>query len=111
MATAMSTPCMLFYPNTVFNNRSYAHRSSGLNIHLDGVIIDSYFLSGYNAGNDSWTMTISAIDFGHILGLPGFYDTNGGSSGIGKWGLMAYQYDNNQWRPARARGARSSLAG
>ncbi|UCH85679.1 MAG: M6 family metalloprotease domain-containing protein, partial [Candidatus Latescibacterota bacterium] len=27
-------------------------------------------------------------EFGHAFGLPDFYDTNGGSEGIGEWGLM-----------------------
>lgn len=91
---------ILFYPNTVFNNGLHPHRSSGMNISVDGVIIDSYFLSGYNASNDSWTMTISTHEYGHILGLPDLYDTNGGSAGCGKWACMAYQYDNSHKVPS-----------
>jgi immune inhibitor A len=91
---------MLFYPNMVFEGGLWPHRSSGLDIHVDGVIVDSYFLTGYNPGNDSYTMTISSHEYGHILGLPDLYDVNGGSSGIGVWGLMSNQYDNDQKIPS-----------
>jgi M6 family metalloprotease-like protein len=91
---------MVFYPDQVFSGGLWPHRSSGLDIHVDGVIVDSYFLTGYNTGNDSFTMTISSHEYGHILGLPDLYDVDGGSSGIGGWGLMSYQYDNDQKVPS-----------
>jgi immune inhibitor A len=91
---------LLYYPNTVFSGGLWPHRSSGLNIHVDGVIVDSYFISGYNTGNDSHTMVIAAHEYGHILGLPDLYDVNGGSAGMGYWSLMAYNYDNGQKPPS-----------
>jgi M6 family metalloprotease-like protein len=98
---------MLFYPNAVFSGGLWPHRSSGLNIHVDGVIVDSYFISGYNTGADSWTMEISAHEYGHILGLPDLYDVGGATSpntgssnGMGRWSLMAYQYDGTHRPPS-----------
>ena len=91
---------MLFYPNQVFSGGLWPHRSSGLDIHVDGVIVDAYFITGYNTSNDSYTMVISVHEYGHILGLPDLYDVNGGSAGVGKWSLMAYNYDNNQKVPS-----------
>ncbi len=91
---------LLYYPNTTFSGGLWPHRSSGLNIHVDGVIVDSYFISGYNTGNDSHTMVIAAHEYGHILGMPDLYDVNGGSAGMGRWSLMAYNYDNGQKPPS-----------
>jgi immune inhibitor A len=91
---------LLYYPNMVFSGGLWPHRSSGLNIHVDGVIVDSYFLSGYDTANDSYTMVVSAHEYGHILGLPDLYDTDYSSNGCGKWSLMAYNYDNGQKPPS-----------
>ncbi|MCH7471559.1 M6 family metalloprotease domain-containing protein [bacterium] len=91
---------VLFYAGPVwFGGGLHPHRSSGLNISVDGVIVDSYFLTGYHT-NDSWAMTITVHEYGHILGLPDLYDVNGGSAGMGKWSLMAYSYDNGQKPPS-----------
>lgn len=54
----------------------------------DGVIINSYNICPETR---SWGMTgvgVFCHEFGHILGLPDLYDTDGGSEGIGRWGLM-----------------------
>ncbi|MCC7478586.1 M6 family metalloprotease domain-containing protein [bacterium] len=96
---------MCFYPNAVFQGGLWPHRGGGLNITVDGVKIDSYFITGYSGngsygGSDSWTMVISAHEYGHILGLPDLYDVNGGSAGMGYWSLMAYNYDNGQKPPS-----------
>jgi len=43
-------------------------------------------------------MGTAAHEFGHDLGLPDLYDTDGGSAGIGAWGIMAsgaWQSDGN----------------
>ena len=39
-------------------------------------------------------------EFGHAFGLPDLYDTNGGSAGIGHWGLMGSGSWNTVTRPA-----------
>ena len=92
--------CILFYPDQVFSGGLWPHRSSGLNISVDGVIVDSYFLTGYDTSNDSKTMTISVHEYGHILGLPDLYDIDYSSNGVGKWSLMSNNYDNQQRVPS-----------
>jgi len=92
--------CILFYPDQVFSGGLWPHRSSGLNISVDGVIVDSYFITGYDTNNDSKTMTISAHEYGHILGLPDLYDIDYSSNGVGKWSLMSNNYDNNHLVPS-----------
>jgi M6 family metalloprotease-like protein len=39
-------------------------------------------------------------EFGHAFGLPDLYDTNGGSAGIGHWGLMGSGSWNSVTQPA-----------
>ncbi|HES58357.1 MAG TPA: M6 family metalloprotease domain-containing protein, partial [Firmicutes bacterium] len=91
---------LLYYPDVVFSGGLWPHRSSGLNISVDGVIVDSYFISGYNTSNDSHTMVIAVHEYGHILGLPDLYDIDYSGHGCGKWSLMAYNYDNSQRPPS-----------
>ncbi|MBN2081440.1 M6 family metalloprotease domain-containing protein [bacterium] len=92
--------CICFYPNQVYSGGLWPHRSSGLNIHVDGVIVDSYFLTGYDTGDDSKTMVISVHEYGHILGLPDLYDIDYSSNGVGKWSLMSNNYDTSQLVPS-----------
>ncbi len=66
------------------------------------IRIDHYFMS---AGIDCTLPRQRGIgthchEFGHALGLPDLYDTDGGSEGIGDWGLMGNGNNNTQDRPA-----------
>lgn len=59
----------------------------------DGVIIDSYTIqpeirAGRNATKMS-TIGVMCHEFGHNLGAPDYYDTEGGNQGTGQWDLMA----------------------
>lgn len=49
----------------------------------DDVMIWSYSMEPENGG-----IGVFCHEFGHILGLPDLYDTDGSSEGIGEWGLM-----------------------
>lgn len=50
----------------------------------DGRVISVYCMQAENARLGAF-----AHEFGHILGLPDLYDTDGSSNGIGSWSLMA----------------------
>jgi immune inhibitor A len=49
----------------------------------DGVWISTYALQPQDG-----TIGVFSHEFGHILGLPDYYDTDRTSEGIGEWGLM-----------------------
>ncbi|MFQ5865251.1 MAG: M6 family metalloprotease domain-containing protein [bacterium] len=50
---------------------------------LDGVLVSDYTLEPENG-----TIGVFCHEFGHELGLPDLYDTDGSSEGLGEWGLM-----------------------
>jgi immune inhibitor A len=53
------------------------------------VKVDEYAIQPELLGTGLTTMGVFAHEFGHALGLPDLYDTDGSSQGIGKWSLMA----------------------
>jgi M6 family metalloprotease-like protein len=69
----------------------WGHASYGtLAPNLDGKTMVGYSMIGERHGGHQGTIGIICHEFGHhLLRLPDLYDTNGGSEGIGKWGLMA----------------------
>lgn len=54
----------------------------------DGVYVNSYTLQPETFRGDLTTVGIVTHETGHLLGVGDLYDTNGGSEGIGEWGLM-----------------------
>ncbi|MEC4684935.1 MAG: M6 family metalloprotease domain-containing protein [Nitrospirota bacterium] len=58
----------------------------------DGYIINNYIIMPelYQSTPSAAQSTIGVFthEYAHALGLPDLYDTDGSSSGIGKWGLM-----------------------
>jgi len=67
---------LLFYPYTEFSGGLWPHMSSGMNYYADGVIVDVHYVR---------------VDL---------YDTDGSSDGVGKWSMMAYNYDSTYRPPA-----------
>ena len=74
---------------------------------LDGVTIDRYAVFNELEGNNNYSTSIDGVgtfchEFGHCLGLPDFYPTNGASYyGMGNWDIMDNGcYLNNAHRPA-----------
>jgi|GEM_PF-1180236 len=72
----------------------WSHRwdftSAGLSAYQtdEGVTVNSYSLQPETYNGGITTVGVVAHETGHLFGLPDLYDTNGGSEGIGDWGLM-----------------------
>ena len=74
---------------------------------MNGVTIDRYAVFNELEGSTNASTSIDGVgtfchEFGHCLGLPDFYPTNGGSAfGMGNWDIMDNGcYLNNGHRPA-----------
>ncbi len=88
-------------------NTVWPHASSLSGIQKDGVSISKYACSSELNGSSGTTCSnIGTIchEFGHVLGMPDFYDTdyeeNGQGFDTGPWDLMASgSYNNNQKTP------------
>jgi len=56
----------------------------------DGVTIDGYTMEPeIHSGTEIARIGVFVHEYGHALGLPDLYDTDGSSSGIGSWGVMS----------------------
>lgn len=73
----------------------WSHRwyisAAGLSpVYDDGVKIDGYTMQPeLHSGTEMVRIGVFCHEYGHALGLPDLYDTDGGSIGIGSWGLMS----------------------
>jgi M6 family metalloprotease-like protein len=55
----------------------------------DGIAITEYCINPETRSTVNMVgIGVFTHEFGHILGLPDLYDTDGGSEGIGNWGVM-----------------------
>ncbi len=50
--------------------------------------LDGVFITGYTMEPENGTVGVFCHEFGHALGLPDLYDTDGSSEGVGEWDLM-----------------------
>ncbi|MFK8104149.1 MAG: M6 family metalloprotease domain-containing protein [Saprospiraceae bacterium] len=66
-------------------------------VNYDGVLINDYIIQAETYGSSNAITNIGVLchEFGHALGLPDLYDTDGSSEGIGRWCLMAGGTWNN----------------
>jgi M6 family metalloprotease-like protein/uncharacterized repeat protein (TIGR01451 family) len=78
----------------------WPHSSSlGAPIAVDGVNVQNYIIQseitfgiGDGVCDEMQTIGLFAHEFGHAIGLPDLYDTDGSSSGVGWWSAMASQF-------------------
>ena len=83
----------------------WPHQSdiSSLNIRLDGVLLASYACtSEYRGPNGSTRCGIGTFchEFGHVIGLPDFYDTGYNYYTVSNWDVMCSgSYNNNGRTP------------
>lgn len=55
---------------------------------IPGLQLDNVFISEYTIEPQDGTIGVFCHEFGHAIGLPDLYDTDGSSEGIGEWCLM-----------------------
>jgi immune inhibitor A len=67
----------------------WSHMSGWSVTTADGVGCTSYSVQPELQGSGQATMGVFSHEFGHTLGLPDLYDTDGSSSGIGIWSVMS----------------------
>jgi M6 family metalloprotease-like protein len=92
---------MLFYPYTEFSGGLWPHMSSGMNYYADGVIVDIHYVSGLGGSfSDSYNMCCAGHEYGHVMGAVDLYDYGYDSDGVGRWSMMAYNYDTTFRPPA-----------
>lgn len=81
----------------------WSHRwvlaSQGLSVTYDGKLINDYIIQPEKYGSTNIAnIGVLVHEFGHALGLPDLYDTDGSSRGIGRWCCMAGGTWNNGGR-------------
>ncbi|MEL6834256.1 MAG: M6 family metalloprotease domain-containing protein [Bacteroidota bacterium] len=81
----------------------WSHRwvlaAEGLSVTYDGKIINDYIIQPEKYGSTNIAnIGVLVHEFGHALGLPDLYDTDGSSRGIGRWCCMAGGTWNNGGR-------------
>lgn len=84
-------------------NSIWPHQSnlSGRNVTLDGKLLASYACTSELRGTGKTMCNIGTFchEFGHVLGLPDFYDTQNSSHyTVGAWDIMAGGNYNNEGR-------------
>ena len=67
------------------------NKLGGTQIGTTGLWVGDYTMQPENGG-----MSVFAHEYGHDLGLPDHYDTNGGDNGVEYWNLMAQSRLNGQ---------------
>jgi len=77
-------------PDDIWSHKWSISGGGGTARVYDGVIIDTYSMQPeLNYAGGHIEIGVFAHEYGHVLGLPDLYDTDGSSEGIGNYGLMA----------------------
>ena len=62
----------------------WSHKWQINEVEYDGTVISTYSIEPQDG-----SIGVFCHEFGHVVGLPDLYDTDGSSEGIGEWGLMS----------------------
>jgi len=77
-------------PNDIWSHKWSISSGGGTARYYDGVTINVYTMQPeLNSMGGHIEIGVFAHEYGHVLGLPDLYDTDGSSEGIGNYGLMA----------------------
>lgn len=89
-------------PNTIWPHKSSLNY---LNVKIDSTLLGSYACTAELRGSSATNMSNIGVfthEFGHVLGLPDFYDTdgavNGLGAGLGSWSIMDVGSYSNEAR-------------
>lgn len=84
-------------PNTIW---PHASNLSWRDIRLNGKLLSSYACTSELRGRSTAMCAIGTFchEFGHVLGLPDFYDTSYGQYTVGEWDIMCSGNYNNYSR-------------
>jgi len=78
-------------PNDIHSHMWSISSGGGTERNYDGVRVDLYSIEPeLNLGLQTIEIGVICHEYGHILGLPDFYDTDSSSFGIGIFGLMSF---------------------
>lgn len=92
--------------NAIWPHRWSIYESDGVQQLFDGVILSDYSCSGEKRGALMDGIGTICHEFGHVLGLPDFYDTDyeetdGTAQALSTWSIMSSgSYNNNGNTPA-----------
>ncbi len=77
-------------PDDIWSHKWDIFSGGGIPRYYDGVWINTYSIQPeLNSTGGHIEIGVFAHEYGHVLGLPDLYDTDGTSEGIGNYGLMA----------------------
>lgn len=101
----LGVPIIVIHPGAGAETGAYgiwSHKSDIFNTPiLDGVLLQTYNVVPEEFNNELQAIGVMCHEFGHTLGLPDLYDTDGTSEGLGRWSLMASgNYNGGQQLPA-----------
>jgi immune inhibitor A len=88
--------------DTGSDNDIHSHASGISPVSYDGVTISSYSMEPEKLRDGLITIGVFCHEFGHVLGMPDFYDYGYDSEGLGYWSLMA----GGSWRGPGNNGAK-----